>query len=460
MSTLLGAIKDIVGDNGLLIGDDVSARPLDWMGHGQRQALAIVRPVNTEQVSQIMKLCHAAGQSVIALGGLTGLVQGTTSTQSDIVLSLERMRAVEDIDSIGKTMTVQAGTPLQSVHEAAAKQGLQFTLDLGARGSCTIGGNIATNAGGNQVLRYGMMREQVLGLEVVLADGTILNAMNTLLKNNTGYDLKQLFIGSEGTLGIVTRAVLRLYPQAKSADTALVAVNSFKDVTDLFTLMSEQLAGGLSAFEVMWHDHYKLIASDSGRHQAPIPSDYGYYVIVEHQGASPERDSELFSAAFELAMENEIVADAVLAQSKTQAQAIWDIREDIEGLVAALSPVFIFDVSLPIKDMDNYITTLQKNIAETWGDGGKLIVFGHLGDGNLHLGVSVGDSSEDAHARVNALVYKPLQAIGGSVSAEHGIGLEKKNYLALSRTPEELAVMKNLKQMLDPKGLLNPGKIF
>ncbi len=460
MSALLNAIKDIVGDNGLLLGDDVSARPLDWMGHGQRQALAIVRPENTEQVSQVMKLCHAAGQSVIALGGLTGLVQGTTSTQSDIVLSLERMRAVEDIDSIGKTMTVQAGTPLQSVHEAAAKQGLQFTLDLGARGSCTIGGNIATNAGGNQVLRYGMMREQVLGLEVVLADGTVLNAMNTLLKNNTGYDLKQLFIGSEGTLGIVTRAVLRLYPQAKSADTALVAVNSFKDVTDLFTLMSEQLAGGLSAFEVMWHDHYKLIAHDSGRHQAPIPADYGYYVIVEHQGASPERDSELFSAAFELAMEKEIVADAVLAQSKTQAQSIWDIREDIEGLVVALSPAFIFDVSLPIKDMDNYITTLQKNIAKTWGELGKLIVFGHLGDGNLHLGVTVGDASETAHDRVNALVYKPLQAIGGSVSAEHGIGLEKKNYLALSRTPEELAVMKNLKQMLDPKGLLNPGKIF
>ncbi len=460
MSALLNAIKDIVGDSGLLLGDDVSARPLDWMGQGQRRAMAIVRPENTEQVSQVMKLCHAAGQSVIALGGLTGLVQGTTSTQDDIVLSLERMRAVEAIDSIGKTMTVQAGTPLQSVHEAAAKHGLQFTLDLGARGSCTIGGNIATNAGGNQVLRYGMMREQVLGLEVVLADGTILNAMNTLLKNNTGYDLKQLFIGSEGTLGIITRAVLRLYPQAKSADTALVAVNSFKDVTDLFTLMSEQLAGGLSAFEVMWHDHYKLIASDSGRHQAPIPATYGYYVIVQHQGASPERDSELFSAAFELAMEKGIVADAVLAQSKTQAQTIWDIREDIEGLVAALSPAFIFDVSLPIKDMDSYITGLHDTIADTSGDDGKLIVFGHLGDGNLHLVITVGDGSKAAHDRVNALVYNPLQAIGGSVSAEHGIGLEKKNYLPLSRTPEELAVMKNLKKMLDPKGLLNPGKIF
>lgn len=460
MSTLLNAIKDIVGDNGLLVGDDVSARPLDWMGYGKREALAIVRPTNTEQVSGVLKLCFEVGQNVVTLGGLTGLVQGTTSTSTDILLSLERMRDIEDIDVIGKTMIAQAGVPLQKVQEAAFDKDLQFTLDLGARGSCTIGGNIATNAGGNQVLRYGMMREQVLGLEVVLADGTILNSMNSLLKNNTGYDIKHLFIGSEGTLGIVTRAVLRLYPKAKSVDTALVAVTSFKGVTDLFALMSEQLAGGLTAFEIMWHDHYKLIAKDSGRHQAPIPADYAYYIIVEHQGASPERDSELFSAAFEMAFEKEILADAVLAQSEAQAQAIWDIREDIEGLVMALSPAFIFDVSLPIKDMDSYITGLQKSVSGTWGEAGKVIVFGHLGDGNLHLGISVGDGSDAAHAEVNNLVYKPLHAIGGSVSAEHGIGLEKKDYLSLSRSPEELAVMKNLKQMLDPKNILNPGKIF
>ena len=460
MSALLNAIEDIVGANGLLVGADVSARPLDWMGHGNREALAIVRPTNTGQVSDVMKLCFAAEQNVVTLGGLTGLVQGTTSTPTDILLSLERMRDIEGIDTIGKTMTVQAGVPLQRVHEAAADKGLQFTLDLGARGSCTIGGNIATNAGGNQVLRYGMMREQVLGLEVVLADGTILNSMNSLLKNNTGYDLKHLFIGSEGTLGIVTRAVLRLYPKPKSVDTALVAVTSFKGVTDLFALMSEQLAGGLTAFEIMWHDHYKLIASTSGRHQAPIASGHAYYIIVEHQGASPARDSDLFSAAFEMAFEKDILVDAVLAQSEAQAQSIWDIREDIEGLFMALNPAFIFDVSLPIKDMNTYIMGLQKSVLETWGDAGNVIVFGHLGDGNLHLVVSVGDGSDVAHAKINDLVYKPLQAIGGSVSAEHGIGLEKKDYLALSRTPEELAVMKNLKQMLDPKGLLNPGKIF
>ena len=460
MCALLKAIEKIVGNNGLLVGADVTARPLNWMGLGQREALAIVRPKTTKEVSAVLKLCNDAGQNVIALGGMTGLVQGTVSGPDDILLSLERMSDVETVDVLGKTVIAQAGAPLQKVQDIAAKSGLQFVVDLGARGSCTIGGNIATNAGGNQVIRYGMMREQVLGLEVVLADGTVLSSMNTLLKNNTGYDLKHLFIGSEGTLGIVTRAVLRLHPRALSTNTALVAVNSFEAVAKFFALMGEQLAGGLTAFEVMWQDHYKLIATDSGRHQAPLPAEYAYYVIVEQQGAHPERDAEQFSDALELAAEKELLIDAVLAQSEAQAQSIWDIREDIEGLAMALMPAFVFDVSLPIKDMHTYITNVQTRVHEIWGNTAQTIVFGHLGDGNLHLGISVGDGSETTGAKVKDLVYKPLQAIGGSVSAEHGIGLEKKPYLKLSRSPAEITVMKNLKKMLDPKNILNPGKIF
>jgi len=460
MEKLLQTLKVIVGDNGLLTGDDVSARPLNWMGQGNRQALAIVRPTSTQEVSEVLKACNEAGQSIIALGGLTGLVHGTDSTSGDILLSLERMADIEDIDPIGKTIIAQAGAPLQKVQEEAANAGLQFALDLGARGSCTIGGNIATNAGGNQVLRYGMMREQVLGLEVVLADGTIISSMNSLLKNNTGYDLKHLFIGSEGTLGIVTRAVLRLHPCALSTNTALVAVDSFEMLTGFFALMGEQLSGSLTAFEVMWQDHYQLIAVKSGRHTPPLPADYAYYIVVEQQGAHPERDSAQFSAALEIAAEKELLVDAVLAQSKTQTQAIWNIREDIEGLTIALMPGAVFDVSLPIKHMDAYITDLQEKVFETWGEAANTIVFGHLGDGNLHVIVSVGNGSEATLATIKKMVYQPLQKIGGSVSAEHGIGLEKKDYLAVSRSSEEIALMKKFKQMLDPNGILNPGKIF
>lgn len=460
MSALLDTIQNIVGRGGLLLGEDVTARPLDWMGHGNREALAIVRPTSTEQVAEVLKACHAVSQNVIALGGLTGLVQGTNTTAGDIILSLERMTNVEDIDTLGKTMTVQAGAPLQKVQTAAANKGLQFALDLGARGSCTIGGNIATNAGGNQVLRYGMMREQVLGLEAVLADGTIISSMNTLLKNNTGYDLKHLFVGSEGTLGIVTRAVLRLRPRALSTNTALIAVDSFDNLTSFFSLMGEQLAGGLTAFEVMWQDHYDLIAVQSGRHTAPVVGGHVFYIVVEQQGAHPERDSEQFSAALELAFEQELVADAVLAQSEAQAQTIWDIREDIEGLAMALLPGVVFDVSLPIKHMDSYVTELQEQVTNRWGEAGRTIVFGHLGDCNLHVIISVGDDSETVFKAIKSLVYKPLQSIGGSVSAEHGIGTEKKDYLALSRSPAEIAMMKSLKNTLDPKNILNSGKIF
>lgn len=460
MSALLEKIEKTVGAGGLLTGQDVTSRPLNWMGQGRREALAIVRPASTKEVAAVLKACNEARQPVVPLGGLTGLVHGTQSTPGDIVLSLERMTAIENIDRIGRTAVTQAGAPLQKFQEAAEAANLHFAFDLGARGSCTIGGNIAVNAGGNQVLRYGMMREQVLGLEVVLADGTILSCMNALIKNNTGYDLKHLFVGSEGTLGIVTRAVLRLYPRSLSTNTALVAAPSFDALTGFFALMGEQLAGGLTAFEVMWRDHYELIAVTSGRHTAPLPADHPYYIIVRQQGADAVRDAEHFSAALELAAEREFLVDAVIAQSEAQARAIWDIREDVFGLYMALSPVCTFDISLPIAEMENYVATIRKAVIDQWGEAAKIIVFGHLGDCNIHVLVSVGDGSDAATRAINKLVYEPLRNIGGSVSAEHGIGLEKKDYLSLSRSPEEIAVMKKIKQTLDPNNILNPGKIF
>ncbi len=407
-----------------------------------------------------MKLCHQRDQTVVAVGGLTGLVHGCDASSDELLISFERMTDIESIDPIGRTITVQAGAPMQKVQQAAEAQGHLFAVDLGARGSATIGGNISTNAGGNQVIQYGMTREQVLGLEAVLADGTVVSSMNTLLKNNTGYDLKQLFIGSEGTLGLVTRAVLKLAPTPKSENTALLAVPDFAALIELFRHTGENRGGALIAFEVMWQEHYQLIAIDSGRHTPPLEPGEAYYVIVEVNGNDPERDNDLFTAVLEQAIEAEFVTDAAIASSKAQRNAIWNIREDIEALAEALLPGAIFDISLPITEMESYIDELRQAVVVAWGDAARLIVFGHLGDGNLHVVVSPRPWSDEVRIQAEKMVYEPLAEIGGAVSAEHGIGLEKRDYLHLSRSAEEIALMRTLKAALDPKSILNPGKIF
>ncbi|QJQ96588.1 MULTISPECIES: FAD-binding oxidoreductase [Halomonadaceae] len=460
MQALLNEILEVVGPTGLLIGEAVSQRQVDWMTGIPCRAGAIVRPASTEALSQVMRLCHAARQPVVTHGGVTGLVHGGEASPQEIVISLERMNAIEAVDVVGGTLTVQAGAPLQKVQEAAEARGMQFPLDLGARGSCTIGGNIATNAGGTRVILYGMMRQQVLGLEAVLADGSVISSLNRMLKNNAGYDLKQLFIGSEGTLGIVTRAVLKLQPMTTSAQTALVAVPSFEALTGLLQAMRHRLGGQLSAFEVMWQSHYRLLTEESGRHAAPISTEYPYYAIIEAQGVDDEREARQFNQALESAFEAGVVSDAVVAQSETQRQGLWAIREDIEGLIQGLAPLFTFDISLPIPDMQAYVDQLEKQLHSRWPQRGRMVVFGHLGDGNLHLSVSVGSGDRESRRAVEQLVYSPLSELGGSVSAEHGIGLEKRDYLALSRTPEEISLMRLLKQALDPFALLNRHKVL
>ena len=458
MQTLLDALAEIVGPDNLLTGDAVHQRRVDWFTSAPCEAAAIVRPGNTEQLSRVMALCHAARQPVVTHGGLTGVVHGAVAAPSELAISLERMSAIEAIDPVGGTLTVQAGAPLQRVQEAAAEIGMQFPLDLGARGSCTIGGNIATNAGGIRVIRYGMMRQQVLGLEAVLADGRVLSSMNHMLKNNAGFDLKQLFIGSEGTLGIVTRAVLRLQPALPSEQCALVAVPSFAALTTLLNLAPRRI--GLSAFEALWSSHYRLMTEESGAHTPPLATDSPFYAILESQGMEAEHDAEQFQALLEEAFEAELITDAVLASSEAQRQAIWAIREDIEVLVRTLKPMFSFDVSLPIPAMEAYVEALEQRLAEAWPGVARLVTFGHLGDGNLHLMITVRDGGAESRRAVERLVYAPLAEIGGSISAEHGIGLEKRDYLSLSRSETEIATMRLLKQALDPHGLLNPGKVL
>lgn len=456
MSELVDKLKAVLGETGVLTGADAEEKAQGGWSH-MGTPLAVIRPASTEETSEALKLCHAAGQGVVAWGGKTGLVEGGYA-DGMVALSLERLNNVEAIDSVGGNMTVQAGVPLEAACDAAEAEGFFFPLDLGSRGSATIGGNIATNAGGNRVLRYGMMREMVLGLEAVLADGTIVSSMNHMLKNNAGYDLKQLFIGSEGTLGVVTRAVLRLRPAATSQDTAFVAVDSFDSLPRLLRRMEAAMGGTLSAFEVMWEDFYKLVTRPPAEGKPPLPDGHPYYVLVESLGGHQEEDSARFEAALMKTLEDGIIADAVIAKSQSECAAMWALRDDV-AQVAQNWPIFTYDVSLGIPHMEAYVASVKKALAEKWGNP-SLMVFGHLGDGNLHVIVGVGDGELEARRQVEDIVYSPLREIGGSVSAEHGIGLEKRPYLGWSRTPEEVALMHLLKNSLDPKGILNPGKVL
>ena len=453
--SIMQSIADIVGPKGVFTGDDVTAQPNFSWGLGNCPARAIVRPASTEELSRIMALCHEHEQTVIPWGGLTGLVNGITCEPEDIVISLERMNAIEHIDDEAGTMIVQAGAILQTVHELAAEAGWLFAVDFGARGSANIGGMISTNAGGNSVVRYGMMREQVLGLEAVLADGTVITSMNEMLKNNAGYDLKQLFIGSEGSLGIVTRAVLRLRPAPRTVQTAFVALASFEDVVGLLRRLGIEFEGKLSTFEVMWRNYYHFMVEETGKHQAFLPTDYPYYVLLESEGSDAGREEEQFMTVLGALMEEGHIADAVIAQSSQQAAQLWEMRDDVEALIHVYSPAAVFDISLPIREMEAYVNDVEQELKQQFTEA-RLVSFGHLGDGNIHLGIG---PARDKHA-VETIVYERLARVNGSISAEHGIGLEKREFLPHSRSATEIELMKTLKKALDPKNLLNPGKIF
>jgi FAD/FMN-containing dehydrogenase len=453
MTALLDALETAVGTGGLVTGEAAAEQAFTpWARLGK--PMAIVRPRSTQEVAQVLKAAHAAGAAVVPWGGRTGLVEGATADGA-IALSLERMAAVESIDATGSTMTVQAGCVLQAACEAAEAAGLFLPLDLGARGSATIGGNISTNAGGNRVLRYGMMRDMVLGLEAVLADGTVVSAMNRLIKNNTGYDVKQLFIGSEGTLGVVTRAVLRLRPRPASQNTAFLAVESFDALPTLLRFLEAELSGTLSAFEVMWPDFYELVTTEPAHGRPVLKPGFPYYVLTETLGSHPQADAERFEAVLGAALEQGLVADAAIAKSQAERDRMWALRDDV-GQVARNGPIVTFDVSLPIPEMEAYVARVRADLAARW-PAASCVVFGHLGDGNLHVIAGAGDRSL-RHA-IEEIVYAPLKDIGGSISAEHGIGLQKLEFLPVSRSPDELALMRTLKAALDPKGVLNPGKV-
>ncbi len=455
MEKLISELKSVLSDGAVLEGDDAAQKAQGWTPMGVPRA--VLRPGSTEEVSQALRLCHQAKVAVVPWGGKTGLVEGTFADKA-IALSLERMNRVIEVDRMGATATVEAGCPLQALCERVEEEGLFFPLDLGARGSATIGGNISTNAGGNRVLRFGMMRDMVLGLEVVLADGTIVTSLNHLIKNNTGYDLKQLFIGSEGTLGVVTRAVLRLRPLPSSHNVAMVAVSDFPALPKLLRRVEKELAGTLSAFEVMWEDFYNLVTTPPAQGRAPVQKGYPYYVLIESLGGEAGTDGERFRQILEAALEDGDIIDAAIAKSQDECKKIWALRDDV-AQVMQLAPIFTFDVSLPIRHMEDYVAGVRAALRSQWPNA-RTLVFGHMGDGNLHVIVSVGEHDAQTRHRVELTVYEPLAACGGSISAEHGIGLQKRDYLSLSRSSAELALMSRMKRMLDPDNILNPGKII
>jgi FAD/FMN-containing dehydrogenase len=450
--SLISDIRALLGDAGLLTGDALRGRSAGIWSREALQARALVRPSCSEEVAGVLRLCHAAGQSVIPVGGLTGLAGAHHSTAEDIVLSTERMRRIESIDVDGRSMVVEAGAILQQVQEAAADAGLYFALDLGARASCTIGGNIATNAGGVRVLRYGMMREQLLGIEVALADGSIVSSMFNLLKNNTGYDLRQLFVGSEGTLGVVTRAVLRLHEAPPPVQTALLAVPGWRQVISLLRYFDACSAGALAACEVMWGNDYALNTGEYSAIAPPLEPGAPYYLLVDMFAT----DREAFESRLAECFERGDVVDGVIALSEAERLVLWRIREDFEPEQRRFGVVFGYDVSLPIQHMETIVESLGENLRAR-DAAAELFAYGHVGDGNLHYSIYPASLSR---AEVDELVYRPLEAVSGSISAEHGIGIEKKAFLNYTRSPAEIDLMRRIKKMLDPDNLLNPGKLF
>ncbi|MBK9133074.1 MAG: FAD-binding oxidoreductase [Betaproteobacteria bacterium] len=451
----VAALVAALGDDVVLTGDAIPERcHTDWSGHAPARPAALLRPRSTAEVSRALAICHAHGQGVVPQGGRTGMAGGAVPRPEDVVLSLERLNRIEELDAAACTMTVQAGVLLEHVQQAAAEANLLFALDLGARGSCQIGGNIAANAGGLNVLRYGPARDQVLGLEVVLADGSVLSSLRKLIKDNAGYDLRQLFVGSEGTLGVVTRAVLKLHPRPRRVQTLLAALPGYDAAVQLLRRL--QASYPVSAFELMWQDFMQTALEWQAGRRAPLAGSHPFYALVELDG---DADADAVQATLAEAAEAGLVLDAVLAASLADARGLWALREITGEFPARLEPIN-FDLSLPVGAIGEFAERCRTALRRRWPQHRSLF-FGHVGDSNLHLTVDGRSIPGVPHGAVDALVYELLRDVpGASVSAEHGIGVLKRGWLGHCRSADEIAAMRRIKQALDPRAILNPGKVL
>jgi FAD/FMN-containing dehydrogenase len=467
-TALLSALRDALGPTQVLTDGDLSAYQIDWRKRWHGRALAVVRPGSTEQVVQVLRLAAQHGASVVPQGGNTGLVGGGVPDESgtQIVLSLQRLNRVRNVDPANLTLTVEAGMVLQAVQAAAAEAGLLFPLSLAAEGSCSIGGNLATNAGGTAVLRYGNARELCLGLEVVTAAGEVWNGLSGLRKDNTGYDLRDLFIGSEGTLGVITAATLKLYPQPAVSLTALASTGTLDQCVALLGLAQARLGAGLTGFEVMNQFSLSLVRQHFPQLAQPLAAaPWTVLLELSDADASAQAARSRFESLLEAALDQGLISDAALAESLAQSATMWHWRESIP-LAQGLEGLNIkHDISLPVSAIPLFCDRTQAALAAAF-PGARLVNFGHLGDGNLHYNVQCPEGGDGAaflaaheHA-INALVFDEVQALGGSFSAEHGIGALKRDELALRKSPVALGLMRAIKQALDPQGLLNPNRVI
>ena len=470
MSEVLMTLRSLLGDAHVLTEGDLTAYERDWRGRVHGKALAVVRPASTQQVSEVVRACAAWCVPMVAQGGNTGLSVGSTPDASgqEIVLSLTRMNAIRELDLANLTMTVEAGCILQNLQSEADAAGLLFPLSLAAEGSCTIGGNLATNAGGTQVLRYGNTRELCLGLEVVTPQGDIWHGLRGLRKDNTGYDLRNLMIGSEGTLGVITAATLKLFPRPAARLTAWAAVGSMEQAVALLSLAQRSLGSDLTGFEVMGRFALSLVGKHMPQLRVPFVDDDNahYGVLLENSDSESEAHARSrFEALLEAAFETGCVSDAVVAENLAQAQQLWHIRESIPLAQAQEGLNIKHDISVPISRIPAFVLDTDARLAREI-PGVRLVNFGHLGDGNLHYNVQApegGDAAaflRDRENDVNALVYDAVARFGGSFSAEHGVGALKVHALEQYQSPVALAMMRSIKHALDPHNLMNPGRVL
>ncbi len=470
MQTLIETLRLAVGEAHVLTEGDLSAWEQDWCRRVHGKALAVVRPATTQEVAAVVKACAAAGAPIVPQGGNTGLSVGSTpdTTGREVVLSLTRMNAVRALDKDNLTLTVEAGCILQNVQDAAEKAGLLFPLSLAAEGSCTIGGNLGTNAGGTQVVRYGNTRDLCLGLEVVTPQGEVWDGLRGLRKDNTGYDLRDLFIGSEGTLGIITAATLKLYPRPAAQLTAWAAVATMEQAVQLLALAHQHLGAGLTGFEVMGRFALQLVDKHMPQLRVPFidQPEAQWGVLLENSDSESEEHARTrFESLLEIAFEAGCVQDAVVAENIAQAHQLWHIRESIPLAQAEEGLNIKHDISVPISRIPAFVEHADALLAREI-PGVRLVNFGHLGDGNLHYNVQAPEGGDakaflrDQEDQVNHLVYEAVAQFGGSFSAEHGVGALKTDKLERYQSPVALSMMRAIKQALDPQNLMNPGRVL
>ncbi|XP_074041642.1 D-2-hydroxyglutarate dehydrogenase, mitochondrial isoform X2 [Leptinotarsa decemlineata] len=448
--------KDILGGERMITDqEEMRSYNEEWMRCVKGISSMALKPKTTEEVSKILKFCNDNNLAVCPYGGNTGLVGGAIPVFDEIVLSAELMNEILNVDENSGVVVCQAGCILENLDNKVAEIGLMIPLDLGAKGSCHIGGNVATNAGGLKLFRYGNLHGNVLGLEVVLADGTVLDCMSSFKKDNTGYHLKNIFIGSEGTLGFITKVALQCPPRANSITLAFLGLQNFERVLRTFKKAKQDLGEILSAFEVLDTPTMEFV-NERLKMNSPI-GDFPYYLLIETSGSNEEHDSDKLHQFLESCMEKELVLDGTVATEPHKINAIWSIREKIPDVFKDCGYLFCYDVSLPL---ENYYVLVDDMTQHMGKLAKKVFGFGHMGDSNLHLQVEVDEFTREIKNHIEPFIFERTKQLNGSISAEHGMGFLKARYLNLARPYNTVKAMENLKKLFDPSGIMNPYKVL